>query len=152
MSAEAQRALGERLASHRFDVALDLATSHVSRPLLKLAGARFTMGFDETSFPWLTGGISGRIRAPHEGSEASPHAGRVLALVERLATLTGTAASVLRRPDLDRTALSKFEIGPRGALCRPAHGRAHPVQPVAPLPRTGRGAARADGNDRPRHG
>lgn len=112
MTADAQRVLGARLVPYAFDVAIDLATSSMSRPLLKLAGARFTFGFDPAAFPWLDGGISGHVHGPHDGSEASAHAGRVLALIERLATLTSVAAPVLRRLELGRDRLAPIGIDP----------------------------------------
>jgi ADP-heptose:LPS heptosyltransferase len=112
MPAETQRVLKERLASYQFDVAIDLATSGMSRPLLKLAGARFTFGFDDVAYPWLDGGISGRVRGAYDGSEISPHASRILGLVERLATLTVVPAAVVRRSELARDALSQMGIEP----------------------------------------
>ena len=33
----------DRCAPYRFDIAIDLATSQMSRPMLHLAGARFTL-------------------------------------------------------------------------------------------------------------
>ena len=96
-----QHALEERLAAERFDVAIDLATSDASRPLLKLVHARLTFGFDDDASPWLGGGISGAMRDPCGGGEASPQSTRVLALVERLGTLFGPPAPVIRRADLD---------------------------------------------------
>lgn len=112
MLPEHQRALAQRLASERFDVAIDLATSGASRPLLKLAHARSTFGFDDDASPWLTGGISGSVRDPHGGGEASPQSSRVLALVERLGTLFGPPAAVIWRADIDLDVLADFGLRP----------------------------------------
>lgn len=112
MTASAQRALQARLAAYRFDLAIDLATSDVSRPLLQLSGARFTFGFGDAAFPWLGGSVSGDVHALREGSEASPHAGRVLAMVERIATLVDAAPPIVRRSDLMRDGLSALGIHP----------------------------------------
>lgn len=107
-----QRALAERLAAERFDVAIDLATSNASRPLLKLSGARLTFGFDDGASPWLGGGISGALPDPHGGGEASPQSARVLALVERLGTLFVPHAPVVRNPAIDPAALVPLGIAP----------------------------------------
>lgn len=110
MTPAAQRELAALLAGHCFDVAIDLATSDVSRPLLKLAGARFTFGFDDGASPWLDGGISGRVRDRHNGGEASPQSSRITALVERLGTVFAAPAPLVRRPDLDPIALAPLGI------------------------------------------
>jgi ADP-heptose:LPS heptosyltransferase/GT2 family glycosyltransferase len=47
-------ALRQRLASERFDIALDLRKHPETRGLLRHAGAKLTAGFDsESRFPWL---------------------------------------------------------------------------------------------------
>ena len=111
MTIKAQRALAERLAPHRFDVAIDLATSDVSRPLLRLTGARLLFGFDDDASPWLDGGISGHVRDPRNVG-AAPQSGRVLALVERLGTLFATGAQVIPRPELRRERLAALGLAP----------------------------------------
>jgi len=112
MTAEAQKALTARLASYRFDVAIDLAISDVSRPLLRMTGARLTFGFDHGDSPWLDGGISGSVRDPRGPGDAAPQSGRILALVERLGTLFATGAGVLPRPELRRERLAALGLGP----------------------------------------
>lgn len=102
MTPSEQRSLAAMLSTFVFDVALDLATSDISRQLLRLAGARMTFGFDDDGSPWLDGGISGHVRDPRNAGEATPQSGRILALVERLGTLYATGADVIRRPDLTR--------------------------------------------------
>jgi ADP-heptose:LPS heptosyltransferase len=110
MPIDAQLALKERLAPYHFDLALDLATSHMSRPLLKIAGARLTFGFDDSVFTWMTGGIAGGVHDPKNHSEASPHSSRVVALVDRLFSALSTKAEVSRRPDLLKDRLTAFGI------------------------------------------
>ncbi|WP_170842027.1 glycosyltransferase family 9 protein [Sphingomonas gellani] len=112
MTADAQKALAARLAAYRFDVAIDLATSDVSRPLLQLTGARLTFGFDHGNSPWLDGGISGSVRDPRGDGDAAPQSGRVLALVERLGTLCATGAHIVRRSELGRDHLATLGLGP----------------------------------------
>lgn len=111
MPIAAQRALKAQLAPYRFDVAIDLATSHMSRPLLKLAGAHFTFGFDDHVFRWLSGGMSGGVHDPKNHSDASPHSSRVVALVDRLADALRSEAQVHRRDDLSRDRLAAHGIG-----------------------------------------
>jgi ADP-heptose:LPS heptosyltransferase/GT2 family glycosyltransferase len=48
------RELGERLAPHRFDLAIDLRKHWETRPVLQYTGARYLAGFDmKGKFPWL---------------------------------------------------------------------------------------------------
>ena len=112
LDADAQEALRVLLAERQFDVAIDLATSGMSRPLLKLSGAPFTMGFDDEGFPWMTAGVAGGIHDPHGRSEVSSHASRVLALIERLATLTAPRAPTRRRLDFGREKLARQDLDP----------------------------------------
>lgn len=102
MTAEAQQALAEQLAPYQFDVAIDLATSDMSRPLLQVTGARLTFGFDHSDSPWLDGGISGSVRDPRGQTDAASQSGRILALVERIGNLCVTGAMVIRRPELEQ--------------------------------------------------
>ncbi len=57
-SEEDWRELHERLAPHRFDLAIDLRKHWETRPVLKYTGARYLAGFDmKGKFPWLDVGI-----------------------------------------------------------------------------------------------
>ncbi len=54
VSEEALAALGETLAPHRFDLAIDLRKSPDTRHVLKYTGAKYLAGFDyQSQFPWL---------------------------------------------------------------------------------------------------
>ena len=107
-----QAALKERLAAFAFDVAIDLATSNMSRPLLALSGARFLYGFEDNAWPRLTASVSETHHDPKTGREMATHSSRVLALVERLPLLMGSNARVVRRDDLSRDRLSAWTIAP----------------------------------------
>lgn len=106
-----QDALRRRLAPYRFDLALDLANSHVSRDVLRLAGARFTYGGGGGDWPWLdaTFGIGTPDR--WSGHDTAPHGARVLALVEALGALVAPAPPVIRRDAaLPRALLAAFGL------------------------------------------
>ena len=123
MAKSTQQALRAELEPYRFDLAIDLATSHMSRGLLRLTGAKVRFGFDERSWPWMEGGISGSIRDPMNGLEAAPQSGRILAMIERIATLVGPPVDVLPRSDLDRTRLAGIGL-PIGIRYVVLHGGA----------------------------
>ena len=109
-----QEALRARLQPYAFDIALDLAESSMSRPLLLLSGARFLYGFHDRDWPWLDAGFDGAVHDPANRLESSPQSTRVLALVERLGSLLAPAAEVIRRPGLGRAALAAVGL-PDGA-------------------------------------
>ena len=111
MSAPDQRALQQRLHGYRFDVAIDLATSNVSRPLLKLTGATLNFGFDDDNCPWVDGGITGNVRDVRNRGETSPQSGRIVALVDRLASVFDTGATVIPNVSATRHGLAAFGIG-----------------------------------------
>lgn len=111
MSAADQRALQDRLHDYHFDVALDLATSNMSRPLLKLTGATLTFGFDDDACPWVDGGITGNVRDVRNRGETSPQSGRIVALVDRLATLFDTGAAIIPNIVAASSVLAAFGIG-----------------------------------------
>jgi len=102
MGAAAQEVLRLRLEPYKFDIALDLAPSDMSRPLLNLSGARFLYGFGDGK-TWLTGDLDCTVRDPKNHLETSPQSGKILALIERLGTLLDTGARVLIRRDLRRS-------------------------------------------------
>jgi ADP-heptose:LPS heptosyltransferase len=112
MPFEAQAALRELLAAYQFDIAMDLAESAVSRPLLLLSGARFLYGFHDRDWPWLDAGFDGATHDPGNGLEAAAQSTRVMGLVERLGASLRSRAQVLRRPDLTPAALAPLGLSP----------------------------------------
>jgi ADP-heptose:LPS heptosyltransferase len=111
MDARGQAALRARLAPYAFDIALDLAESAVSRPLLLLTGARFLYGFHHRDWPWLTGGFEAGTHDARNGLEIAAQSSKVLAFVERLGAYLASPADIIRRPDVSRGALSRYGIG-----------------------------------------
>ena len=115
---EEQLELRDQLVAFHFDIAIDLATSVMSRPLLALSGARFLYGFDDPAWPRLTASVADTYRDPKTGREISPHSARVMALIERLPLLMTSSARVILRDDLSRDRLTAFgiEAGTRYAV------------------------------------
>lgn len=112
MPLPAQRALRERLAPYRFELAIDLAKSSMSRPLLLLSGASFLYGFDDGQWPWLSASFESNTRDPKNTAAMAPHSTEVLAVVDRLGSLLRSRAEVVRRPGLMRDGLAaRYGIG-----------------------------------------
>ena len=113
MTAEAQEALRVKLAGYHFDLALDLAESAVSRPLLLLSGAKYLYGFHDREWPWLDFGFACNTHDAQNTLEISTQSSKLLAMIERLGTLIGSGAHVIRRPELDRSLLVPLGIAER---------------------------------------
>jgi ADP-heptose:LPS heptosyltransferase len=111
MDPKTQDALRRQLEPYRFDVAIDLAESAVSRPLLLLSGARFLYGYYDRDWPFLDGGFEGNSHDPKSYAEIAPQSTKVRALVERLGSTLKSHAEVIRRPELGRDRLERFGIG-----------------------------------------
>ncbi len=110
MPLERQGELRQRLEQYRFDLAIDLADSGMSRPLLLLSGARFLYGFYDREWPWLSAGFEGHSHDPKNEREILPHSTKVLAFVERLGAMLNSKAQSIRRADLTRNALASYGI------------------------------------------
>ena len=110
MPAAAQEALRARLEPYVFDLAIDLAESFVSRPLMLLSGARLLYGFHDRDWPWLSAGFSAHVHDPKNYMEVAPQSTKVLAMVERLSSLLGSKAEVIRRADLGWDGLAPYGI------------------------------------------
>jgi ADP-heptose:LPS heptosyltransferase/tetratricopeptide (TPR) repeat protein len=102
MSLDDQAALAAKLRPFNFDLAIDLATSGVSRPLLRLSGAPFTFGTGDALFPWLSASFDFNIQDPVTGTDRFPHSAKVLAMIEALGAALGSQATVMGRDDLKR--------------------------------------------------
>ncbi len=110
MGPQVQEALRRRLAAHEFDIAIDLAESAVSRPLLLLSGARFLYGFHDRDWPWLDGGFEGATHDRKNHLEIAAQSTKVRALIERLGSTLQSHAEVIRRPGLTRARLEPFGV------------------------------------------
>lgn len=97
MSATAQSALRRRLAAYDFDIALDLAETAGSRPLLLLSGARFLYGFKGREFPWLTAAFEVTARDPGNNHEMASTTQKLVALVDSLATIAAPVTATERK-------------------------------------------------------
>ena len=110
MSLEKQHELRKRLEPFKFDVAIDLTESNVSRPLLLLSGAPFLFGFKDENAPWLSAGYEGYTRDPMNGLEEVPHTIKVLGLIEWFGAILGNRSQVIRRDDLERSRLAAYGL------------------------------------------
>jgi ADP-heptose:LPS heptosyltransferase len=113
MPIETQVALRDRLAPYRFDIAIDLAASNVSRELLKLSGARYLHGSGGGDWPWLSGDTHLNTHDRWTGLDMVPHSAKVLAVVEALGAALDQHMPVIRRDDLKRDRLSAYGVGPQ---------------------------------------
>jgi ADP-heptose:LPS heptosyltransferase len=93
-----QHELRRRLHEFAFDLAIDLCPGEDSRPLLRLSGARFTVGFGAHQFPWMSLGIDITTRNRVSGKEQAPHALRVATFVEALGAMLRHEPIVLPLP------------------------------------------------------
>jgi ADP-heptose:LPS heptosyltransferase/tetratricopeptide (TPR) repeat protein len=106
-----QARLGKSLSARGFDLAIDLSSSSSTRPLLRLARARYTAGFGPREFPWLTFGIDLQTHECVNRHHYMPHASMPLALVEVLGSMAGHQAFALSNPHVDRQSLQALGLG-----------------------------------------
>jgi ADP-heptose:LPS heptosyltransferase/tetratricopeptide (TPR) repeat protein len=112
MTLDAQEALRAKLLPYAFDIAIDLAHAHESRPLLRLADAKFTYGFGGGNWPWLSCAFEFHTRDRWTRHDFVPHSTKVLALVESLGTVLRTSAPIIKQVSIPREILSHYGIGP----------------------------------------
>lgn len=112
LSLEAQEELRERLAPYKFDIAIDLSQSLMSRPLLALSGAPFLYGFKDPHWPRLSASVDDEYIDPKNHREIATHSTRIVTMIDRLAALLKSSARVIRRDDLSRDRLQAYGIGP----------------------------------------
>ena len=111
------------LRSYRPDVAIDLLVDGASRPLLALSGAPCTIGFEDEAWPWLTVGVSGHSHDVRTGHEITPHAARLLTLVERFGTLLDSGSMIIVPDEQHVERLAAFGVRQRGYAVLHAGGR-----------------------------
>jgi ADP-heptose:LPS heptosyltransferase len=110
MPLEEQQELRRRLEHFKFDMAIDLAESPVSRPLLLLSGAPFLFGFKAGEAPWLTAFYEGWMVDPMNGRQVVPITIKTLALVEWFGALLGNPSQIVPRSDLVRDQLAPYGL------------------------------------------
>jgi ADP-heptose:LPS heptosyltransferase len=110
MPLDAQEALRQRLEPYHFDLAIDLSVNPMSRPLLRLSGARILYGFQAGDWPWLTAGFEARTHDRLNHQECVPTSTRVLGLIERLGATLESRAEVVWRADLNREMLKPYGL------------------------------------------
>ncbi len=110
LAIEDQISLRRRLAPLEIDLAIDLSPGTDSRPLLRLAGAKYTAGFKPHDFPWLSFGLDVLTRDPINRRERVSHQSMVLALVDALGGALNRSFDVIPSPDVDPALLQKFGL------------------------------------------
>jgi ADP-heptose:LPS heptosyltransferase/tetratricopeptide (TPR) repeat protein len=86
--------IAKLLRPYAFDLAVDFSPGQSSRPILKLAQARYTAGFGFGEFRWLSLGLDLGTRDGEIGAEGLPHSAKPMALAEAI------RAALQPRPDL----------------------------------------------------
>jgi ADP-heptose:LPS heptosyltransferase/tetratricopeptide (TPR) repeat protein len=105
-----QYELRKKLEPYKFDLAIDMSDSGVSRPLLFLSGAPFLYGFRYFEFPWLSAAFEGGTHDFANGLERVPHTNKLMGLIEWLGILMKSHSTVVPRTDLPRSVLGKYGI------------------------------------------
>jgi ADP-heptose:LPS heptosyltransferase len=111
MPIDTQIALKAKLAPYKFDMALDLSESGVSRPLLLLSGARYKFGFRPDEFKWLSSGFEVQTHDRANALESIPHTTKLMGMVNWIGLLAASHATVVTRPDLRRDLLADLGLG-----------------------------------------
>jgi ADP-heptose:LPS heptosyltransferase len=110
MPLEKQHELRRKLEPFKFDVAIDLTESDVTRPLLLLSGAPYLFGFKDDNSPWLSAFYEGYTRDPMNGlQEVSPTV-RLAGVVEWFGAILTNHSQVIRRDDLERGRLTPYGL------------------------------------------
>src|ERR1700730_5201955 len=110
MPLDNQEQLRKQLEPFKFDIAIDLAESPVSRPLLLLSGAPFLIGFKDDRSPWLSAFYEGWMVDPIIGRQAVPVSARTLGLVEWFGAILGNSTQIIRRDGLVRDRLVPYGL------------------------------------------
>ena len=110
MPLDKQLELRRRLEPFKFDIAIDLAESPVSRPLLLFSGAPFLFGFKDERAPWLSAFYEGWMVDPISRLQAVPISVKTLGLVEWFGALLGNPSQIVRRDDLQRDLLLPYGL------------------------------------------
>jgi ADP-heptose:LPS heptosyltransferase len=110
MPLEQQHELRQRLQAYNFDVAMDLAEAHVSRPLLLLSGAPFLFGFKDDQAPWLSASYEGWFVDPINARQAVPISVKTLGLIEWFGAILNNPSQIIRREDLTRDRLEPYGL------------------------------------------
>jgi ADP-heptose:LPS heptosyltransferase len=113
LALEDQRSLKARLSGYRFDIAIDLGEGSGSRSALVLSGAPFLYGFKDRESPWLSAGLE--LNGHDRGNYLEPnaHSRKLVALVDGLIALFRSENEVVRRSEIGRDLLTKYELDTR---------------------------------------
>jgi ADP-heptose:LPS heptosyltransferase/tetratricopeptide (TPR) repeat protein len=110
MPLEKQHELRRKLEPFKFDIAIDLTESDVTRPLLLLSGAPYLFGFKDDHSPWLSAFYEGYTRDPMNGLQEVPPTVRLMGVVEWLGAIITDHSQVIPRYDLERGRLAPYGL------------------------------------------
>jgi ADP-heptose:LPS heptosyltransferase/tetratricopeptide (TPR) repeat protein len=110
MPLEKQRELRRKLEAFKFDIAIDLTESDVTRPLLLLSGAPYLFGFKDDHSPWLSAFYEGYTRDPMNGLQEVPPTVRLAGLVEWFGAIISDHSQVITRDNLERGRLAPYGL------------------------------------------
>jgi ADP-heptose:LPS heptosyltransferase/tetratricopeptide (TPR) repeat protein len=105
-----QQEIRDKCAPYHFDLAIDLSVSLMGRPLLMLSGARLLCGYREPHWPRLALSCNDDFLDPKNRKENAAHSKRIVAMIERLGTLSRATAKIIRRDDLSPDLLRRYGI------------------------------------------
>jgi ADP-heptose:LPS heptosyltransferase len=111
MPLDKQDDLRRRLEPYKFDVAIDMLDSEISRPLLLLSGAPFRVGFWEGRSHWLSATFKTYSSDPMNHLDDLPASTKMLGLVEWFGTFLDNHAQITQRDDLKRDRLASPPYG-----------------------------------------
>jgi ADP-heptose:LPS heptosyltransferase/tetratricopeptide (TPR) repeat protein len=93
-----------------FDIAIDLSPGSDTRPLLRLANARYTAGFKPDQFRWLSFGVDIQTRDEVNRKEAASHATLISSFVDAVAGAFKHRPRIVKSRVANWQALKKFGI------------------------------------------
>ncbi len=109
MDEAGQEKLIRRLATYKFDLAMDFVVNGVSKRLVAMTGAPVTMGYGEEDCK--TFGLDVESYDFKSNNNIMHHSVRLGVMVKSLELWLQSQARIVRRSDLDRAVLSQYGLG-----------------------------------------
>jgi ADP-heptose:LPS heptosyltransferase/tetratricopeptide (TPR) repeat protein len=102
--------LRRELKPESFDMAIDLSPGSDTRPLLRLANARYRVGFKPDQFRWLSFGVDIQTRDDTNGKEGASHSTLISSFVDAVGGAVRHSPHVVTSRVANWEALQKFGI------------------------------------------
>lgn len=90
-----QERLIQEFGQNTVDLAIDLSPGADSRPILKLTGARYKVGFSPDSFPWLNLGVEIRASTNAERRQSLSQGAMIRSLLEAVSIAASADAPIM---------------------------------------------------------